>query len=52
SFEQYKELYEKSITDPTKFWGDLANELLTWDTPFQTVQSGCFEHGDVAWFRE
>ncbi|CAG8525053.1 5376_t:CDS:2 [Racocetra fulgida] len=52
SFEQYKKLYEESINNPTKFWGDLANELLTWNTPFKTVQSGCFEHGDVAWFRE
>ncbi|CAG8632877.1 6139_t:CDS:2 [Dentiscutata heterogama] len=52
SIEQYKKLYEESIKNPTEFWGKLANELLTWHTPFQTVLSGGFEHGDVAWFRE
>lgn len=48
----YKELYERSITDPDGFFGDLARELLTWDRDFQTVRSGGFEHGDVSWFLE
>ncbi|CAG8478823.1 3976_t:CDS:2 [Scutellospora calospora] len=52
SIEQYKKLYEESIKNPTEFWGRLANEHLTWHTPFQTVLSGGFEHGDVTWFRE
>ncbi|CAG8491880.1 19674_t:CDS:2 [Gigaspora margarita] len=52
SIEQYKEIYEESIKNPTEFWGKLANELITWNTPFQTVLSGGFEHGDVTWFRE
>lgn len=48
----YKELYERSITDPDGFFGDLARELLTWDRDFKTVRSGGFEHGDVSWFLE
>ncbi|RIB03022.1 acetyl-coenzyme a synthetase [Gigaspora rosea] len=52
SIEQYKETYEKSIKNPTEFWGNLAKELITWNTPFQTVLSGSFEHGDITWFRE
>nr|CAG8478547.1 14406_t:CDS:10 [Entrophospora candida] len=47
SFENYKQLYNESITKP-----DLANELLYWHKPFETVVSGGFEHGDVAWFPE
>jgi Acetyl-coenzyme A synthetase N-terminus len=30
----------------------LANELLTWSKPFETVRHGSFESGDVAWFLE
>jgi acetyl-CoA synthetase len=28
----------------------MATELLEWDQPFNSVSSGGFEHGDVAWF--
>ncbi|CAG8838634.1 37758_t:CDS:1, partial [Gigaspora margarita] len=30
----------------------IAKETLIWTTPFQTVLSGGFEHGDIAWFLE
>ncbi|GBC05605.1 hypothetical protein RclHR1_06310001 [Rhizophagus clarus] len=52
SFETYKKLYEESIKDPQKFWGEKAKELLHWHKPFETVLYGGLEHGDVAWFRE
>ncbi|KAF3355417.1 hypothetical protein VdG1_04102 [Verticillium dahliae VDG1] len=50
--EEYQKLYKESITDPTKFWGEKARELLSWYTDFQTVRSGSFEGGDTAWFVE
>ena len=48
----YQEMYKESIEQPDKFWGKLARELLTWERDFQTVQSGTFADGDVAWFLE
>ena len=30
----------------------MARDLLSWERDFQTVSSGSFEHGDVAWFPE
>lgn len=48
----YKELHNKSISDPDGFWGKLARELISWDKDFDTVRSGGFEHGDVGWFLE
>jgi acetyl-CoA synthetase len=50
--EEYQQLYKESITEPTKFWGKLARELLTWHKDFQTVSSGSLANGDVAWFLE
>ena len=45
-------MYKESITEPDKFWGKLARELLTWQRDFQTVHSGTFTNGDNAWFLE
>ncbi|ODQ67483.1 acetate--CoA ligase [Nadsonia fulvescens var. elongata DSM 6958] len=52
SLDHYNEIYQQSIQEPTKFFGNLANEVLTWDKPFKTVQHGSFEHGDSSWFLE
>lgn len=50
--EEYQQLYKQSITEPKKFWGTKARELLTWSKDFQTVHSGSLENGDNAWFLE
>lgn len=50
SMEVYKALYEESINDSDVFWGRQARETLHWSAPFDAVQMGGFEHGDVAWF--
>jgi acetyl-CoA synthetase len=50
--EDYQKLYKESIENPDAFWGKLSRELLTWERDFQTVRSGSFENGDVAWFLE
>ncbi|KAG2204580.1 hypothetical protein INT47_012639 [Mucor saturninus] len=52
SMAQYKKMWEESVNDPNKFFGDMARELLQWSKPFQTVQNGSFAEGDVAWFLE
>jgi len=50
SMEQYKETYEKSIQDPTSYWGDVAKEALHWERPFDCVLNGSFERGNIRWF--
>ena len=42
----------ESITEPHKFWGNQARELLNWSKDFQTVHTGSFKNGDNAWFLE
>ncbi|CCD22282.1 uncharacterized protein NDAI_0A01240 [Naumovozyma dairenensis CBS 421] len=48
--DHYRQLYDQSINDPEKFFGEKANEFLAWDKPFTKVKSGSLEHGDAAWF--
>ncbi|KAI9320751.1 acetyl-coenzyme A synthetase [Dichotomocladium elegans] len=47
---QYQAMWKESIDQPEKFFGNMAKELLTWTRPFETVQHGSFETGDVSWF--
>ncbi|KAK1020348.1 acetyl-coenzyme A synthetase 2, partial [Friedmanniomyces endolithicus] len=50
--DHYKEMYKESISEPDKFWGKQARELLTWERDFQTVHTGSLANGDNAWFLE
>ena len=46
----YEDMYRRSLADPDGFWADQARRFLTWFRDFDSVRSGCFEEGDVAWF--
>eukprot|EP00560_Eucampia_antarctica_P003034 CAMPEP_0197830824 /NCGR_PEP_ID=MMETSP1437-20131217/7437_1 /TAXON_ID=49252 ORGANISM="Eucampia antarctica, Strain CCMP1452" /NCGR_SAMPLE_ID=MMETSP1437 /ASSEMBLY_ACC=CAM_ASM_001096 /LENGTH=652 /DNA_ID=CAMNT_0043433463 /DNA_START=65 /DNA_END=2023 /DNA_ORIENTATION=+ len=50
AFNAYKEEHARSVADTSKYWGDMAKEKLDWFSPFTSVQSGCFEKGNIAWF--
>lgn len=49
--EQAAALREKAETDYEGFWADLARELLTWQTPFQTVLDDS-RAPHYAWFND
>jgi acetyl-CoA synthetase len=37
SFQEYEELYRKSIKNPEKFWGQQASEFLVWQKKWKAV---------------
>ena len=45
----YFQEYQKSIDQPEKFWGDIA-ENFVWKTPWDKVLSWNFEGPDIRWF--
>ena len=47
---QYQAMYRRSITDRDGFWGEKANEFLSWEKPWDTVTSGDFGSGESRWF--
>mmetsp|Transcript_8150 Transcript_8150/g.14775 ORF Transcript_8150/g.14775 Transcript_8150/m.14775 type:complete len:659 (+) Transcript_8150:2-1978(+) len=49
-FDAYKAEHQRSITDPTSYWGSAALDSLSWFSPFDAVSQGSFIHGDIAWF--
>ncbi len=50
TMEEYKELYQKSIDDPAKFWGELA-EQLDWYKKWDKVLEYDFNKPEVKWFQ-
>ncbi|KAF5373428.1 hypothetical protein D9615_009446 [Tricholomella constricta] len=51
--QAYQDAHALTVGDASdEWWAKVARETLYWDRPFQTVRSGGFEHGDIAWFPE
>jgi acetyl-CoA synthetase len=48
--EQYRQLYERSVSDPEGFWADQARQLLTWRKPWSRVVEWDFQSATIRWF--
>ncbi|HEX9093177.1 MAG TPA: acetate--CoA ligase [Coriobacteriia bacterium] len=51
SREQYEEMYKRSIDDPEGFWGDAADEFLTWHKKWDKVLDWEFDTPRIEWFK-
>ena len=49
SFEDYKKQYEKSVSEPELFWGEIASHF-SWKKKWDKVLSWDFEKLDIRWF--
>jgi acetyl-CoA synthetase len=49
TMEEYKKLYQKSVKDPEKFWGELAEEL-EWKKKWNKVLEWDFSKPEIKWF--
>jgi acetyl-CoA synthetase len=49
NFEDYKEVYEKSVSNPDQFWGEIA-ENFVWRQKWDKVLDWNFEEPNVKWF--
>ena len=50
SFEEYKEVYKRSIEDPSAFWASVA-ENFTWRKKWDTVLDWNFKEPRIEWFK-
>ena len=48
--EQYKAMYERSVTDPAGFWAEQAQQFLHWEKPWDTVLDWDYTKGHIRWF--
>ena len=49
SLDQYRDLYEKSMSDPDAFWSAVADRI-TWYKKWDTVREFDFVKGYIKWF--
>ncbi len=47
---RYRELYERSITDPEGFWAEQARIFLDWTRPWDRVLEGDYHEARTRWF--
>jgi acetyl-CoA synthetase len=50
SLAQYKEMYDRSLKDPEKFWGEAARRL-DWIAPWKKVLDWSFREPRITWFQ-
>ena len=50
SIDAYKKKYQDSIEDPEAFWGQQAEQLISWEKPWKTVLKGQFGDTKLSWF--
>jgi acetyl-CoA synthetase len=50
TFEEYKEQYQESVTDPESFWGKIA-EGFVWRKKWSKVLEWDFNKPEVKWFQ-
>ncbi|TVO69851.1 acetate--CoA ligase [Sedimenticola selenatireducens] len=48
---KYKEMYQRSVEDPDGFWGDAAEEFLTWSKKWDKVSEWDFNEANIKWFQ-
>ena len=49
SLDQYRDLYEKSMSDPDTFWSTVADRI-TWYKKWGNVREFDFVKGNIKWF--
>ena len=48
---RYQEMYQRSVDDPDGFWGDAAEEFLTWSKKWDKVSEWDFNEPNIKWFQ-
>ena len=48
---KYEEMYNRSINDADAFWGEQAEEFLSWYSKWDKVQDWDFTDAKINWFK-
>ena len=48
--EKYEAMYQESLEDPKKFWGEQGRKFISWITPWKAVHKNEFNNGKTEWF--
>ena len=48
--DRYQLLYQQSLDNPNDFWTQQSDQFLTWEKPWETLNSADFSKAEAAWF--
>ena len=48
--DRYQVLYQQSLDNPNDFWAQQSDQFLTWEKPWETLNSADFSKAEAAWF--
>ena len=48
--DRYQVLYQQSLDNPNDFWAQQSDQFLTWEKPWERLNSADFSKAEAAWF--
>ena len=50
SMDEYRAVYKRSLEDPEGYWGERAEELVSWDKKWDSVLEWDYNKPEIKWF--
>ena len=50
SLDEYRALYDRSVSDPEAFWAEQAEQRITWFEKWHTVRQYDYHKAEIAWY--
>ncbi|MDA1183034.1 MAG: acetate--CoA ligase [Acidobacteria bacterium] len=50
SLDEYRALYDRSVSDPEGFWAEQAEQRITWIEKWHTVRQVDYHKAEIAWY--
>ena len=50
SLDEYRTIYERSVSDPEGFWAEQAEQRITWIKKWHTVRQYDYHKAEIAWY--
>jgi len=50
SLDEYREIYDRSVSDPEGFWAEQAEQRITWFKKWHTVRQYDYHKAEIAWY--
>ena len=50
SLDEYRTLYNRSVSDPEAFWAEQAEQRITWIKRWDTVRQCDYHKAEIGWY--
>ena len=50
SLDEYRAIYDRSVSDPESFWAEQAEQRITWLEKWHTVRQYDYHKAEIAWY--